>query len=97
MKDANWKLVGYISLGLGVLFLAVGIGAVLISRQGDYIPLSGDQYETVYPYQVFGIGLLIVGGALLVFGAAFIWRGTNFFAPTTETVKPTNKVQTSQT
>lgn len=75
MKQANWKVLAYIFLGLSVLFLAVGAGAALISTQGDYIPLSGNQYETVYPYQVFGLVLLLVAGVLLIVGASFVCRG----------------------
>jgi len=71
MKPADWKMMGYIGLVLGILFL-IGGGWIWLNVQG-YLGWGGE-YE-YYAYRYYPMPLLIAGVILFVVGYAFVWRG----------------------
>jgi O-antigen/teichoic acid export membrane protein len=72
MKQANWKLLGFVALALGVLFLTVGF--VTFSFEAEHWH-GGTMVWNDYPYQRYSVGLLVVGAVLLVLGIVFLARG----------------------
>jgi hypothetical protein len=71
MSEADWRVVGYIGVTLGVLFLIGSFVAYYFPQ--DYYFL-GYRVSTVYPYRDYSVGLLVAGVALFVVGGGAWWR-----------------------
>jgi len=67
MKKADYQLIAYIGIVLGVLFLLGGLWAYYYRGW-----LGGPEF--VYPIKEYGVPLFVGGVALLVIGIAFLWR-----------------------
>jgi len=66
MKTEDWKLIAYIGLILGIVFL---VGAFITAQ-----PHWASGIGTYYPYKDYAPPLAIAGIALLVIGMSFMWR-----------------------
>ena len=70
MKKADFQLIGYIGIVLGVIFI---IGAILTQMPVYQETILGGYWVT-YPYAKYTITFLVIGVILLVIGIAFYWR-----------------------
>jgi hypothetical protein len=71
LSEANWRVVGYIAITLGILFM---IGGFIMYFYPQYYSVLGYVVYTIYPYRDYAIPLFMGGITPVVVGGGSVWR-----------------------